>query len=352
VEIAVRPGKQGVRVMVIDKGAGIPETFRSHIFQKFSQADSSDTRQKGGTGLGLSISKAIVEKMEGVIGFESEAGTGTAFYFELPVITDAVAAAVPLPARSQDIAQGKPMRVLICEDDHDIALLLSMMLTEGGCSTEIAHDAVQAKVLLGSTHFDAMTLDIGLPGQDGISLIRELRAQEATARLPIVVVSAYGVEGRDKLNAGYVLVGWHDKPIDRQLLLAQLSDVVFDHDRIARPRVLHVEDDPDVRQVLRSIGGGVADFDHADTLQEATEKLRLERYDLIVLDLGLPDGPGMDVIAQLKKLGQKTPVMIFSGRNVSRSEASQVASVLIKSHTSNRELLDTIKKLLENKSDK
>lgn len=75
-----------LRVSVIDKGPGITSEFRSRIFQKFSQADSSDTRQKGGTGLGLAISKEIIEHMHGVIGFESEAGKGACFYFELPAI--------------------------------------------------------------------------------------------------------------------------------------------------------------------------------------------------------------------------------------------------------------------------
>lgn len=73
-----------VRVSITDHGSRIPDEFRSPIFQKFAQADSSDTRQKGGTGLGLSISKAIIEKPDGRTGFESNPGTETTFYFELP----------------------------------------------------------------------------------------------------------------------------------------------------------------------------------------------------------------------------------------------------------------------------
>ncbi len=75
----------GVRISVADKGPGIPDDFHPHIFQKFVQADSSDSRQKGGTGLGLSISKAIIEKLGGEIGFETDVGVGTIFYFDLPV---------------------------------------------------------------------------------------------------------------------------------------------------------------------------------------------------------------------------------------------------------------------------
>lgn len=85
IEIAIRQSNDRVRVEVTDHGSGIPAEFRSRIFQKFSQADSSDTRQKGGTGLGLAISKEIIERMDGTIGFESTEGQGTRFYFELPV---------------------------------------------------------------------------------------------------------------------------------------------------------------------------------------------------------------------------------------------------------------------------
>ena len=76
-----------VRVAVTDQGPGIPDEFRDRIFQKFAQADSSDTRLKGGTGLGLNISKALVEKHGGTIGFDTQIGSGTTFCFELPVLT-------------------------------------------------------------------------------------------------------------------------------------------------------------------------------------------------------------------------------------------------------------------------
>lgn len=82
--ISVERFNRTIRVSVKDKGPGIPGEFYNRIFQKFAQADSSDTRQKGGTGLGLSISRAIIEKLGGKIGFESEIGKGATFYFELP----------------------------------------------------------------------------------------------------------------------------------------------------------------------------------------------------------------------------------------------------------------------------
>jgi signal transduction histidine kinase len=88
VEVSIQQRGDRFRVEVQDHGTGIPEAFRARIFQRFAQADSSDTREKGGTGLGLNISKVIVERHEGVIGYESQQGVGTEFYFELPVRTE------------------------------------------------------------------------------------------------------------------------------------------------------------------------------------------------------------------------------------------------------------------------
>jgi signal transduction histidine kinase len=78
---------QTIKVMISDQGPGIPAGFHSRIFQKFSQADSSDVRLKGGTGLGLAISRELIEQMGGTIGFTSEAGQGACFYIELPVVS-------------------------------------------------------------------------------------------------------------------------------------------------------------------------------------------------------------------------------------------------------------------------
>lgn len=88
VEVVVRWREAWVRVEVIDHGMGIPEKFHGQIFQKFSQVDASDTRQKGGTGLGLAISKELIERMHGKIGFTSAEGMGACFYFELPDIVN------------------------------------------------------------------------------------------------------------------------------------------------------------------------------------------------------------------------------------------------------------------------
>jgi len=88
VRLRVLRSADRVRVEVIDRGRGIPEEFKPRIFQRFAQADASDAREKGGTGLGLSITKGLVERMGGTIGFDSRAGAGTTFWFELPAAAD------------------------------------------------------------------------------------------------------------------------------------------------------------------------------------------------------------------------------------------------------------------------
>jgi PAS domain S-box-containing protein len=201
--IVVTADRERVRVAVSDHGSGIPAAFQSQIFQKFAQADASDTRKKGGTGLGLSITRAIVEQMGGRIGFTSEPNVLTTFWVEFPICLGTT------PHIADEKREDIKPRVLICEDDQDVASLLSMMLEQSGLDTDIASNAMQAKQLLALHVYAAMTLDLGLPDQSGISLIRELRSNKQTANLPIIVVSANADKGRKELNAeAFSVVDW------------------------------------------------------------------------------------------------------------------------------------------------
>ncbi|MGC8763611.1 MAG: PAS domain S-box protein [Acidobacteriota bacterium] len=164
-----------VRVTVRDHGPGIPEAFRSRIFSKFAQADSSDTRKKGGTGLGLSIAKAIVEKMGGRIGFFSRDGEGTDFFFDLPLAGDRV----PRPPEGAP----RPKAVLHVEDDPDLLDIVPSIVAP---LAEVvpAPTLAEARRLLGSRPFDLLLLDLTLPDGDGLTLLREA----APGTLPPVLV--------------------------------------------------------------------------------------------------------------------------------------------------------------------
>ncbi len=345
VEIAAARSGDNVRVEVHDHGTGIPAEFRKKIFQKFAQADASATRQKGGTGLGLSICKAIIEKHHGKIGFESELDVGTTFYFELAewlAATPAPYATIP-PLATPTSAP----RILVCENDRDIANLLGIMLGQAGFKADVAFDARQAKALLAHTKYAAMTLDIGLPDQDGLALFRELRAQAETRELPVIFVSVTAQEGRAELNGNAVrVVDWIEKPIDQTRLINAVRHALAADG--ARPaRVLHVEDDPDVRRVVAEILQGTAQVEMADNLQSARAKLEAEPFDLVILDLMLGEESGAELIPYLHAQRPAMPVVIFSAREVGADLESKVAAALVKSRASNTEFLETIRVLVK-----
>lgn len=338
VTVTVKRQSANVRVAVTDRGPGIPEEFRSRIFQKFSQADSSDTRQKGGTGLGLAITKSLTENMGGRIGFDTSAA-GTTFWVEWPEVEK------PKAQAATATAAGRP-RVLICEDDPDIANLLKLMLENAGYCADIAFDADQAKDMLAASPYAAMTVDIGLPGKDGISLIQEMRDDAAASQLPIVVVSAH-LRGEETARVnGMPVIDWLPKPIDESRLLAAIRLGVNQAPK-TRARILHVDDDPDVSRVVAAIAKDIADFDCAADLVTAKELLARNSYSLVILDLSLPDGCGRDLLPLITATHPQPRVIVFSASDVQSTEAEDFAACLLKSATSNDKLLTVIKAQIE-----
>ncbi len=197
-----------VRISVTDQGPGIPEAFRSRVFEKFAQADASDSRQKSGTGLGLAITKELIERMGGTVGFDCVPGQRTTFWCELPI---------QIPPAESDCRDGQP-RILVVEDEPDTGRLLHMMLREGGYGVERVQSLHQAREKLAASHYEAMTLDLHLPDGSGMQLIDELRDQPAMQDLPIVVISAAHQFEQAQFPAGIV---WLHKPItNAQLLVA------------------------------------------------------------------------------------------------------------------------------------
>lgn len=343
VEVSVAVHDDTIRVSVTDRGPGISKDFRNKIFGKFVQADSSDTRQKGGTGLGLNISRSIIEKHGGRIGFDTETDVGATFYFDLP----GLAAGQDMTETASQAETGKGLRALICEDDHDVAKVLSAMLENDGFSVDIAYSAEEAKERLAVEHYDAMTVDIMLPDQDGLSLISELREQERTKNLAMVVVSAKAGQARQEaLEIHMGIVDWLEKPIDQdRMVMAVHRAIQFKAG--GKAKVLHVDDDMDLIGVTSAMLEGAANLIPATTLKEAKERLQNDRFDLVIIDIGLPDGSGLELLELVKDDGLRlTPVIIFSGQEVSKEVSSKVEAVLIKSRTSNEKLVEIIKSLI------
>ena len=329
------------RLTVRDEGPGIPVSYQDRLFQKFTQADSSDTRQKGGTGLGLSITKAIVEQHGGRISYQTTANKGTLFFVDLPLRIEA-------PVTSPNIDAQRVPRILVVEDDPDIAKLLRLMLERQGYVVDTAGSIPQARERLAAVTYAAITLDLLLPGESGISFLRQLRSRPDTASLPVIVVSAVADGGRKQLEHAAVssVLDWLDKPIDETRLMHAVSRAVKAGPRKGR-RILHVEDDLDIARIVRTLLEGVAEVDLANSLATARECLDTGRYSLTILDIGLPDGSGLDLLPALNVADPPIPVIIFSAQELDEEIRAQVTAAFVKSRTDEASLVRAVRASLE-----
>jgi PAS domain S-box-containing protein len=338
VDIVLKEHRGFARITVHDNGPGIPRSFLPRLFDKFSQVDGSDKRRAGGTGLGLSIAKAIVEKHQGKINVETVENAGTSFHVDLPLQT------VNDIAMQLNVNFGKGSVVLIIEDDPDIAHLIKRILHDAGFESEIAYDTVQAKQMLEKNQYHAITLDIILPGQSGLDFLQELHENgHVGEELPIVVISVD--DAKKHVEDDYVgrsVIDWLQKPIDSQKLIAAIKSVNQPSWR-ERPLILQVEDDSDVRKIVELILTDIAEVIPAASLREAREWLVKEQFNLVLLDVGLPDGSGLTLLPEIKHAHPHTEVVIFSAQDVGQDIASQVSAALVKSSTSNIKLIQTIK---------
>ena len=327
--VAIAETNASVRVSVSNTGREISPEFKTRIFQKFSQADSSATRGKGGTGLGLNISKTIIEKLGGTLDFVSEQNKGTTFYFDLPVSYEA---SVPVMDNAP-ILQHSTGRLLVCEDDQDQSDYLKLLLESAGFIADVAPTVAAAKALLVQHDYKAILLDLILPDQDGIAFIRELRADERTSALPIIVISVIAQTGRALLSGDAVSVAdWMDKPIDFTKLLTAINRLKT-KSTTSTPHILHIEDNVDMQDVVGILLEKRAIVDAANTLQQAKKMLEEKNYDLVILDLLLPDGNGIEILPLLAKY--RVPVLVFSNMQLNDDYAKFVSQALIKSNSSN-----------------
>lgn len=327
-------------VSVTDQGPGIPEEFHNRIFQKFAQADSSDTRQKDGTGLGLAITRELVERMGGTIDFESAEGKGTHFFFTLPSVQSGQA----IPTTDHpDIRQSSQTssRILIVEDDPDIAELLKIILEGAGYPVGVCHNGGEALEAAKTGDYDLINLDLMLPDISGLDIIRRLKEHADTANIPIVVVSAKVEQGQLELNGEADHIAWLPKPIEHQKLIDLVRHQLSDD---SRPTILHIEDDADLHDVISAMVSDQLILERAGTIASARALLKRHAYDAVLLDIGLPDGSGWDLIPDIEHEQPHAAIVILSGEDMNTEKHETAATVLLKKRLTAEQLVSVIQR--------
>jgi PAS domain S-box-containing protein len=236
-----------IRFSVRDTGVGIPPKSRDSIFEPFMQAESSTSRMHGGTGLGLTIAARLVERMGGRLSLTSEVGQGSTFFFTIvleraqispvaaPVSAEAsegqpsVPAAVPgdaRPGRRESLAvrrcaprirtgEGRPVRVLLAEDNPINQEVMSVWLTNQGHEVTVVPNGVEALMALEREQFDLVLMDIQMPQMDGVRASRLIRAREKNTggRIPIVAVTANALQGEKQRCLAAGMDDYLPKPV-------------------------------------------------------------------------------------------------------------------------------------------
>jgi len=237
----------------------------------------------------------------------------------------------------------RQQRILICEDDPDVAEILRGIIGRCGHPTDIALSAAQAKALLGKNTYAGMTLDIMLPDMNGVDFFKELRLDPQTRLLPIIIVSAKALESAEIINGNAInVVDWLDKPFDDERMANAVKSAIAMNGQSA-PRILHVEDDPDLVQIVRQQIGNKAIVLSAGSLAAARQLLGKERFDLVILDLMLPDGRGENLLPHMTNPdGTPIPVIVFSAVEVPVEIAERVEAALVKTRSTDRMLTEAI----------
>jgi signal transduction histidine kinase/CheY-like chemotaxis protein len=228
-QVAVRIGgdAQTLTCTVTDTGVGVPETRRAQIFEKFVQVDGSSTRRTGGSGLGLAICRELVTLMGGQIGFESPAHGGACFAFEAPCAAlGAPVRPAPVEAADDEPAMNGELKMLVVDDNATNRTVLQAMLGHMGVACGVARDGHEAVAMWESGPWDAILMDIHMPGMDGLEAGRVIRTREAAegrTRTPILAVTASVLTHETDRYLAAGMDGFVAKPIAAQRLVAALD---------------------------------------------------------------------------------------------------------------------------------
>jgi adenylate cyclase len=339
---------------VSDTGIGMTPEQVAKLFQEFTQADSSTTRKYGGTGLGLAITDRLCRMLGGTVTVKSEPGVGTSFAVRLPAVNIVPSAAnepavAPHP-RERFVAAAAPARtnrVLVIDDDQTVRDLMRRVLSREGFDVVTAADGTEGLALARELRPSVITLDVLMHTLDGWSVLQQIRNDPVLANTPVIMLSIL-----DEKHKGFALgaSAYLTKPVDRTRLAATLEPFKA---KGTKPHALVVEDDDTTRELMRRlvIGEGWA-VSTAANGREALERLRVERPNLILLDLLMPEMDGFEFLAKLREspdLGN-TPVIIVTAADLSDEERRRlqggVEHVLQKAAYGQDELLAEIRGII------
>jgi signal transduction histidine kinase/DNA-binding response OmpR family regulator len=335
---------------VSDTGIGMTEEQLGRLFQAFSQADASTTKQFGGTGLGLAITKRFCAMLGGDVMVESTRGTGSTFIIRLPD-QRVTPATVELPAVTE--ADGRTT-VLVVDDDPSVLSLLTKTLEKDGYRVISARNGVEALALAREHRPQAITLDVLMPQMDGWSALRELKADAELRDIPVIMVSILNERGMAiPLGAADFVT----KPVDRQRLAAILRDHCGDPSSTS---ILVVEDDLPTREGLcRSLMGMGYVAHEAINGRSGMEWLANNAApNLILLDLMMPEMDGFEFLRELRKQPAfvDVPVIVVTAKELTAEDVrilrDQTERIITKDQAYLTELASAVRECLSRLPDR
>ncbi|MBD2502372.1 hybrid sensor histidine kinase/response regulator [Anabaena azotica] len=344
---------------VSDTGIGIAPDKQKIIFEAFQQADGTTSRKYGGTGLGLSISREIAHLLGGEIKLTSTPGQGSTFTFYLPLL-NADVVAPPVPSLSSPVpSPSSPLIIddraniintsadnnilLIIEDDVNFARILVDMARQHGFQVISAQTGTSGLQLAREFLPMAILLDIRLPEMDGWTVLDRLKHDPTTRHIPVHIMTVE--EGRQRgLQLG--AIAYLQKPVTSEAISEALDKIRGFVERRVK-NLLVVEDDDLQRQtIVELIGNSDVATVAVGTGAAALAAIRAQQFDCLVLDLGLPDMTGFELIEQIKlePNGVNLPIIVYTGREISKNQETELRrmaeTIIVKDVRSPERLLD------------